>query len=100
MDKAALVALYDATDGPNWKNSQNWLSDEPIRNWHGVVTDHEGRVVELFLHENNLNGTIPPEIAELSELTSLRLDTNGLRGVIPPYIGRLSQLYALLLHDN
>ena len=28
-DREALVALYNATDGPNWTNSTNWLSDEP-----------------------------------------------------------------------
>ena len=29
-DRAALVALYDATDGPNWKNSTNWLTDASL----------------------------------------------------------------------
>jgi hypothetical protein len=29
-DRAALVALYHATDGPNWDVNANWLSDEPI----------------------------------------------------------------------
>ena len=28
-DRAALVALYNATDGSNWGNDANWLSDEP-----------------------------------------------------------------------
>ena len=26
-DRAALVALYNATDGDNWANNTNWLSD-------------------------------------------------------------------------
>ena len=29
-DRAVLVALYDATDGPNWVNSENWLTDAPL----------------------------------------------------------------------
>ena len=29
-DRAALVALYNATDGPNWLISDNWLSDRRI----------------------------------------------------------------------
>ena len=26
-DREALAALYHATDGPNWRNNTNWLSD-------------------------------------------------------------------------
>ena len=29
-DKAALVTLYNSTDGPNWATSTNWLSDRPL----------------------------------------------------------------------
>ncbi len=29
-DQVALVALYNATDGANWKRNKNWLSDLPI----------------------------------------------------------------------
>ena len=42
-DKAALVALYNATDGPNWQNNRNWLSDRPIGEWSRVSTDGDGR---------------------------------------------------------
>ena len=28
-DRAALVALCEATGGPNWVNSENWLADAP-----------------------------------------------------------------------
>ena len=26
-DRAALVALYHATDGPNWTRNENWLTE-------------------------------------------------------------------------
>ena len=29
-DRQALVALYNATDGANWANNENWLSEEPL----------------------------------------------------------------------
>ena len=29
-DRAALVALYEATDGPNLLDDANWLSDKPL----------------------------------------------------------------------
>ena len=43
-DRAALVALYNATGGPNWTQNNNWLSDVPISKWQGVTTDDNGRV--------------------------------------------------------
>ena len=55
-DREALVALYNATDGPNWVNNTNWLSDEPLREWHGVQIGESGRVVDVFLYANNLIG--------------------------------------------
>ena len=48
-DRAVLVELYNATDGANWADNTNWLSDEPMREWHGVTTDDEGRVARLSL---------------------------------------------------
>ena len=35
----------------------NWLSDLPMGSWHGVNTDDQGRVTELYLPENQLSGT-------------------------------------------
>ena len=61
-DRAALIALYEATGGPNWKNSENWLSDAPLSDWHGVTTDRNGRVMELKLWGNNLRGPFPVEL--------------------------------------
>ena len=47
-DRAALVALYEATDGPNWANSQKWLTDAPLREWYGVETVGEWYGVKLW----------------------------------------------------
>ncbi len=43
-DREVLVALYNATDGPNWVDNDNWLSDAPLDEWFGVTTYHDGRV--------------------------------------------------------
>ena len=72
----ALIALYHATDGPNWKNSGNWLSDAPIGEWYGVVTDEEGRVVKLEFGENQMKGNIPPEMGALTDLTEFDMQGN------------------------
>ena len=49
LERAALVALYGATDGPNWVDAENWLTDAPLGEWYGVDTDNSGRVVRLDL---------------------------------------------------
>ena len=41
-DHTALVALYTATDGPNWKNGAGWLTDAPLGRWHGVQSTGKG----------------------------------------------------------
>ena len=67
-DRAALAALYRATDGANWFDDTNWLSDTPLDGWHGVTTDGAGRVTELNLGDNLLAGELPPELGSLANL--------------------------------
>ncbi|MBN1351134.1 hypothetical protein JXJ21_17065 [candidate division KSB1 bacterium] len=98
-DRAALVALYNSTDGDNWNHNDNWLSSNPIDTWYGVTVSG-GRVTQLYLWYNNLVGTIPPEIGNLTNLTSLSLNDNQLAGTISPEIGNLTNLTRLSLYDN
>ena len=95
-DRAALVALYNATDGANWANNTNWLSNNPLANWYGVTTN-AGRVTTLALDRNNLTGSIPTQLGDLSSLEILRLYQNRLTGSIPPELGNLSNLRHLFL---
>ncbi|WP_420448359.1 Ig-like domain-containing protein [Candidatus Palauibacter sp.] len=37
-DRAALVALYNATNGPNWVNNENWLTDAPLKNGSVLIS--------------------------------------------------------------
>ena len=100
-DRAVLVALYQSTGGASWHANTNWLSDRPIGEWHGVTTDSNGRVTELALQDNNLAGTLPTELARLSNLTELALHRNHqLTGAIPPELGNLSNLSLLSLYGN
>ncbi len=99
-DRAALVALYNATDGPNWKNNTNWLSSAALGEWYGVFTDSGGRVVGLSLYGNWLSGAIPTEMGNLTNLTELHLDYNQLTGGIPMEMGNLTNLTELHLDYN
>ena len=99
-DRLALVALYNATDGANWTNNTNWLTNEAISEWHGVVTDGEGRVKRLHLAHNELSGEIPPELGRLANFRRLYLNGNELRGKIPAELGDLANLSSLNLSQN
>lgn len=99
-DREILEFLFDATGGADWANASNWLTDEPLGEWHGVTTDSDGRVVELNLYRNNLSGAIPPEIGDLHRLRTLDLYSNSLTGPIPPRLGNLSNLSTLEISYN
>ena len=110
LERAALVALYEATDGPNWVNSENWLTDVPLGEWFGVETNREGRVVGLALSyydsqikrwiSNNVSGPVPPELGGLTKLERMNLRDNDVSGAIPPELGGLVQLERLDLQGN
>ena len=99
-DRDVLVTLYEATDGDNWLENENWLSNRPIEEWYGVIVDDSGRVIGLYLSENELSGTTPPELGYLTKLEELDLAKNELRGTIPPELGNLSKLTLLYLYSN
>ena len=107
-DRAALVAFYQATGGPSWRNNEAWLTDAPLGDWYGVTTGGSGRVTRLDLGSywdgeaaewvsNGLSGPIPAELASLASLTLLYLFDNPLSGPIPPELGNLANLEQLAL---
>jgi len=98
-DYDALMAIYNATDGSNWTDNTNWGTSQSVYTWHGIKMRGD-RVSEIDLSENNLNGTIPSAIGDLTELIKINFSKNGgwnyypgnLHGAIPPEIGNLSNL--------
>ena len=99
-DRAVLVQVHSATDGANWTNNTNWLSEHLTREWYGVTNDSNGRVHGLFLGSNQLTGKIPSELGDLANLRLLSLRDNQLTGEIPPELGSLANLEWLRLNNN
>ena len=100
VERDALVALYESTGGDDWHINRGWLSGGPLSAWHGVETNSDGQVVELSLFDNDLSGSLPPEIGNLTELRGLSLLSNDLSGSLPPEIGDLTELRELWLQFN
>lgn len=95
----ALEALYNSTYGSNWIQQGNWLVNNSPCSWYGV-TCLNNHVSSIELGNNNLGGTIPAELGNLSALTHLTLTSNQIGGSIPPELGQLSSLVSLDLRDN
>lgn len=73
IERRALVALYQDTNGSNWNTKSNWLGAAGSEDtWYGIhITS--GNVTSIDLADNNLVGSIPPELSDLTELKELRL---------------------------
>ena len=99
-DTPVLVKLYNSTDGDNWRNNDNWLSDRPLATWYGVTVDAKGKVTHLNLIRNDLHGRLIPELGQLDRLIFLDLSHNELSGPIPPGVSRLNRLRRLSFQSN
>ncbi|MCH8276432.1 MAG: hypothetical protein IIA50_02665 [Bacteroidetes bacterium] len=98
QDRQALVAIYNATDGPNWSRSDRWL-DASVADWWGVTVSND-RVTHLDLSSNGLSGELPYLIRLLTDLEELILNDNNLSGRIPSDISLLGNLRVLRLSFN
>src|SRR5262249_53372100 len=96
-ESSALVALYNSTAGDTWTNNTNWCSGgcpatgTPTFNvgnegsWRGILCDAAmAHVTAVQLRANNLVGTLPPELSNLTSLITIDLSLNQLSGAIPP----------------
>ena len=73
-------------------------SDGEVELWDECYTTET--TYELYLSDQELSGTIPAEIEELTNLMFLDLSNNYLEGEIPSEIGNLVNLLGMDLSGN
>ena len=102
-----LVDIYNQTGGAAWISNAGWLGDcDPCgytsgTPWNGIKCDGDNiRVLGLYLDANNLNGTIPSGIHNLTCLDTLDLSMNSLSGMIPEDLGDLESITEIDLSNN
>ncbi len=97
----ALEDLYHSTGGAGWTSRGNWLNGDPCLNlWDGVSCDStKTHITALTLTNNNLVGSLPASLSDLTALQSLNLYANQLTGSIPDLSG-MTGLESVILSGN
>jgi len=107
-DCDALMDLYTATTGASWTNTVAvdtiWGpgGDADPCTWYGVTcnTSTPKRVTQIGLYGNNLDGSLPASIGDLTALTNLDLGFNYITGALPTSIENFTNLKYLTLSNN
>jgi len=79
-DSLALVDLYNSTNGAAWTTKTNWLTGA-VNTWYGVKMSG-GKIRQLSLPTNLLDGPLPASLATLDNLLSLKLNGNKISGTL------------------
>jgi hypothetical protein len=117
IQRYALAVFYFALGGDDWIqcgrldplcggdiDDRAWLlGTEHECDWLGVDCDLSNNVVNsiFFARQlgNGLNGNLPEEIVQLTELKAIIIQRDELRGTLPAFLGKLTKLQALFMLD-
>lgn len=72
IQRYVLAVLYYSTGGDSWINNEKWLSPENECTWFTsaidpICNETGGRYLRIILFGNDLQGTVPMELALLSD---------------------------------
>ena len=107
LQRYALATFYFSTSGDTWQENSLWLSNENECNWFSRTASFpvckSDQYVTLELDFNNLDGTMPNELALLNKLERVELSggpNSFLAGSLPSELGLLTGLDYLSLREN
>ena len=95
-ERAALEVFYRANNGDKWTHNDNWCTDAPLGEWYGVAMTLDGKHVRAIdFWGNGVEGFIPEDIADLTELERLNITNyyySSNAWPLPEAIGSLKKL--------
>lgn len=91
-ERAVLLNLYTSTNGASWTTSINWNDAAGTEcTWYGVSCDGaQTTVTGVDLSSNNLAGSLPSSLNNLTNLQTFKVNGNQLTGSIPTLTGLAS----------
>jgi len=103
VQRYAMATLYYGLIGEQWWNKSGWLIERDECLWANkaaVSCNSDGMVIAIDSQDNNVAGSIPPELGLLSGLEVLELQGNKILGTIPEELYNLRSLQKLNLASN
>ncbi|MFT4533959.1 MAG: hypothetical protein ACJA1A_003027 [Saprospiraceae bacterium] len=100
-----LVSLYNNTSGSSWTDKSGWedgalgVNCSPCT-WYGITCDNQENVIGIDLYNNDLVGTVPSSLEELTKIRTLKLMNNDLTGTFPDIWLALDVLEFVDLSNN
>ncbi|KAJ0728227.1 putative transferase, protein kinase RLK-Pelle-LRR-IX family [Helianthus annuus] len=93
-DAEVMFSLKKALNPPNL----DWSDPDPCK-WAHVVCSDDNRVTRIQIGHQNLQGTLPPTLSNLTQLERLELQWNNISGPLPGLNG-LASLQVLMISNN
>ena len=103
-----LLRLYDEARGLRWNNRTNWLTEDDVCTWYGILcygddeTDQRriGHVQQIDLTSNHLVGTMPREVFQLPYIESIIVRNNADLDVDFSFAGEAQYLKKLIVSST
>lgn len=79
-ERIILTSFFHATNGTNWLQGTNWLSNRPVCSWYGVTCNTLGLVESVDLKDNMLinKDSSRNDVSQIFHLSDLKkLDLKG-----------------------